>query len=180
MEQFRQLLLTCRGWSGAVADIPARLYWETLFRLLFDSGMRIGAMHLVRRSDLDLERAAILVRPETQKQRAGQWIPFCPDGTLPLVRAIWLPDRTLLFPWPFHVSTFYNRLNRLLKAADLPTDRRSKCHRVRRTHASYLTAAGGDAMESLGHSSPKVTQGYLDPRITGTQRAVDFLPKLDI
>ena len=80
----------------------------------------------------------------------------------------------------FHISTFYNRLNRLLKAAHLPTDRRSKCHRVRRTHASYLTAAGGDATQSLGHSSPKTTAGYLDPRICGTQRAVDLLPLLDI
>ena len=180
IEQLRSLLATCRGCSGVVADTPARLWWETLFRLLFDSGMRIGAMLQVRRSDLDLERAAILVRPETQKQRAGQWIPFCVRGTLPMVRAIWLPDRELLFPWPYHVSTFYNHLARLQTAAHLPIDRRSKCHRIRRTHASYLVAAGGDATQSLGHSSPAVTQGYLDPRICGTQRAVDLLPKLDI
>lgn len=178
--QFSSLLVASRGCSGAVADIPARLFWETLFRLLFDSGMRIGAMLQVERTDVDLARAAVLVRPETQKQRAGQWIPFCPHGTLPLVRAIWLPQRELLFPWPFHISTFYNRLRRILKAAHLPTDRRSKCHRIRRTHASYLEAAGGNATQSLGHSSPAVTQGYLDPRICGTQRAVDLLPKLDI
>ena len=61
-------------------------------RLLFDTGIRIGALMLLRRNDLDLERAAILIRPETQKQRAGQWKPFCRKFTLPVVRAIWPPS----------------------------------------------------------------------------------------
>jgi len=56
-----------------------------------------------------------------------------------------------------------------LAAAGLPTDRRSKFHRIRRTVASAVAEAGGNPSEALDHASPKTTKRYLDPRIVGTQ-----------
>jgi len=40
---------------------------------------------------------------------------------------------------------------------------------------------GGDATAHLGHSDPAMTRGhYLDPSITQTRSALDFLPALDL
>jgi integrase len=54
-------------------------------------------------------------------------------------------------------------------------------HRLRKSSASYVALGGGDATEHLGHASPEMTrQHYLDPRITQSKRALDYLPKLDL
>lgn len=50
-------------------------------------------------------------------------------------------------------------------------------HLIRRSHASHLTVVGGDARQSLGHSSEAVTdKSYRDPRITnrGLSRAICY------
>jgi hypothetical protein len=40
---------------------------------------------------------------------------------------------------------------------------------------------GGDATAHLGHSDPAMTRGhYLDPAITQTRSALDYLPPLDL
>jgi integrase len=69
-------------------------------------------------------------------------------------------------PWARgHKSgTFYRRYTMLLERAGLPTGRRWKPQCLRRTFATFLEAAGGDATEALDHSSRRVTkQSYLDP-----------------
>ena len=180
IEELAQLSVACRGCSGKVAGIPARLYWDCVVWLLYDTGVRCGALWQLRQADVDLERAAILIRPETQKQRAGQWQPFSKRDTLPLVRAIWLPQRELLFPWELHYTSRWNHFARILRRAGLPHTRRDKFHKIRRSHASYVDAGGGDATASLGHSSPAVTRGYLDPRICNQDRPVDLLPRPEL
>lgn len=50
-------------------------------------------------------------------------------------------------------------------------------HALRKSHASYLEAAGGDATESLGHSNRRLTQTvYLDASICGDKQWADLLP----
>jgi integrase len=54
-------------------------------------------------------------------------------------------------------------------------------HAIRKASGSYVKAGGGDATEHLGHANPKTTRDhYLDPRITGQQSALDYLPPLDL
>jgi integrase len=75
-----------------------------------------------------------------------------------------------------HRGTLYHHLENLLRAAGLPTDRRHKFHCLRRTHASYLKRAGGDARESLDHQSDETTRRYyFDPRVCGAQNVLAFL-----
>jgi integrase len=51
---------------------------------------------------------------------------------------------------------------------------------LRRSFASHLAAAGGDAREGLGHSSESVTRRYLDPRVTNAGKPADWqmLPRI--
>ena len=61
--------------------------------------------------------------------------------------------------------------DKVLSAAGLPTDRKSKFHRMRRSVASHLHAAGHNATDALGHSSADVTRkSYFDPNIIGAVR----------
>lgn len=75
-----------------------------------------------------------------------------------------------------HRTTLYHHLNQILLAAGIPADRRHKFHCMRRSHASWLHRAGGDATASLGHSDPAITRKfYLDRRITDRWQAIDWL-----
>jgi integrase len=63
-----------------------------------------------------------------------------------------------------------------LKLAGLPTDAKSKFQRIRRSHATHLHIAGGDATASLGHSSDSITRRhYLDVRLLSRQSAEKLL-----
>ena len=80
-----------------------------------------------------------------------------------------------MFQWPHHPTYLWQRFARLLKLAGLPTDRKSKFHRIRRSVGSYIKAAGGDPSEALRHRDPRSIKSYIDPRVCPTQQSVDFL-----
>lgn len=65
-------------------------------------------------------------------------------------------------------------------AAGLDTRKRLRFHQIRRSAASHFAAAGGEAVEMLDHSSPKITnRWYLDPRLVDRgQRPCDILPPI--
>ena len=72
----------------------------------------------------------------------------------------------LILNWTQHPSRFYQLYTELLKKAGLPATRWDKPQKLRRSHATWLTFAGGDATRSLLHSSESVTRrSYLDPNI---------------
>jgi integrase len=90
-----------------------------------------------------------------------------PQGVLSLLAPLMAAPGEMLFARPFCVGTFYHRYGKLLTAAGLPTGRRWKPQALRRTFASYLKLAGGDATDALNHDSPKTTKdSYLDPTVT--------------
>lgn len=151
---------------GFVGIIPARLYWHGLHAVIWDSSERIGAVREVRWDDLDLRSGWLNVRAEYRKGKREDKAAELHADTLNLLRQF--PRREgPIFPWPFCEGTLYNHYKKILASAGLPTDRRSKFHRVRRTVASYFKAAGGNAQELLGHANARTTELYLDPRICG-------------
>jgi integrase len=84
-------------------------------------------------------------------------------------------DDDRIFPFPYSGTYLYKKLTGVLKRAGLPTDRKSKYHRFRRTVASAVARAGGDPTRALDHASPKTTKKYLDPRIVGSVPVADIL-----
>jgi integrase len=136
----------------------------------------------LRWEHFDAAQGLILAMAETQKQLADQLLPVSPQ-TVAALEAI-RGDRPEIFPWPYdrwakgwNYPTLHRRFRRLLKAAGLPATRKDQFHSIRRTTASYIKAAGGDATWQLGHSGPKVTEVYYDPRIVQRARQVDLLPR---
>jgi integrase len=73
-------------------------------------------------------------------------------------------------------SAYYKHLYTILKLAGMPCDRRCSFHKTRRTHATHLYIAGGDATQSPGHESDAMTRGYyLDTSQIRTQHPADLL-----
>lgn len=125
---------------------------------------------------VDLDGLTVFLPAEVRKGGQVDRVYPIAEETAQLLRK--LPREYRPFFWPYDIGTLYNRLNRMLLKGELPADRRSKFHRIRRSTASHYEAAGGNAMKLLGHSSPKVTQTYLDPRIVKTESPIDKLPRL--
>lgn len=167
VEQVRKLWQTCDLMPGYVDGIPARLWWRGLLMVVYDTGARIGAVLCTPRSNFQSAEQQLLIAAEVQKHKADQVYSLHPSTVNVLLA---LDDaspqgttRELLFPWEWSRSLLYKEYKALLKQAELPHSRRDKFHRIRRTTATLIEAAGGNATKLLGHSSRQVTEAhYLD------------------
>jgi integrase len=176
LETFERLLSHALETRGQVAGIAASRWWYTLLLTMYDTGLRIGATLALRWDAVDLYSGTILAAAETQKQFADQIFMPAPE-TIALLKEFRFPPREVVFPWPEARSRMYDRFKELLERAGLPSGRRHKFHKLRRTTASHIKAAGGNATEHLGHSSPRVTEGYIDERIAGARCQAHLLPR---
>ena len=66
-----------------------------------------------------------------------------------------------MFHWPSNYLYIWKIYGKILEAAGLPNNRRTKLHKIRRTVATYYEAAGGNATQLLGHSSRKITEAMM-------------------
>lgn len=180
VHELQAILRTCSVVPGKIDDVPARIWWPSLHWTIWSTGERIGAILKVEVSHLDLSRGELLVPAHIRKGRRKPRLYPLLRPAIDLLRQMYDPSRKLLFPFPYDISTLYNRYRRILKAAGLPADRKCKFHKIRRSVASYLEAAGGNATDWLDHSGRRVTRrSYLDQRICGDQNAAKRLPPLD-
>lgn len=176
-EQLDRLFESCFRESGAIGGVKAGDWWLAFHYVLYDCGTRARATLRLRWDDVDLEAKTALFRAENQKNRADQLFPLQAD-TVAALRAIRSPAREYVFHWPHHRQTLYNRYKRIRKRAGLPTGRDRGFHCLRKTFASYLEAkCPGAATEALGHSNRTITKRYLDPRVVGTSKPSDHLPR---
>ena len=92
------------------------------------------------------------------------------------------PERELIWPFDQHISSFYQRYRKLTKMAGLQyTPWKTGPHRMRKSFASYLEAAGGDACKALKHTKLSITEGsYIDPRIAKPRNYSILLPKVEV
>lgn len=174
-EQIAALFRSCVQQPGHVAGhIPAWRWWIALHSVLWDSGARIGAVLQITADQIDRERCTLTILAEQQKQAADQVFSLHPDTLLALDSIDYL-DRKKVFAWSKHRQTIWNHYRQILKRAGLPHGRRDMFHKMRRSVASWFEFGGGDATKLLGHSSRKITLGYLDPTITGERQAANVL-----
>jgi integrase len=161
--------------EGKICGVPARQWWKALLLTCWDSGERIGAVRAVLWENVDLEGGWVYVPAEHRKGgRRDRLYKLAPD-TVHALRLIRYTETGPAFPWPYSPNYLWNLYNRILEQAGLPTDRKSKFHRIRKSVASHCEAAGANATEILGHSQRSVTRAYLDPRIVKEKQAVDVL-----
>lgn len=177
-EEMGRLLAAAAAEPGRIGDVPASLWWRAALMLGYESGERAKALRLLRWKHV--RGCVVTFVAETRKAKVRDIAREISVETADLLLSIKGsrgPD-DLVLPWPYSETYLYNKLNAILKRAGLPTDRRSKFHRIRRTTASYYEAAGGSAQQLLDHSSPRTTKGYIDPRIVRTPSAPSLIPKV--
>lgn len=171
-DELRRLFATIDSLSGTVERIQASLWWHSLHAVLWDTGERAGAAMMLDWRWVDLDGGFVTFRAETRKGGKRDRIHRVHETTLAMMRRLNVaqcrPTAGRCWPWSKHFTTLYYAYRRILLAAKLPTDRMRKFHAMRRSAASYLEAAGGNATEFLDHSDRRTTKrSYLDPRICG-------------
>jgi integrase len=175
-DQLSMILDAARATTGKFGNVPRKLFWEALVRFLYDSGERIGAALAVRHDDISGEW--INVRAELRKGRTRDKTYKLRPETLAAIAEIRKhDDGPLIFAWPLVRTYLWRLYGDLLVAAGLPSNRRSKFHKIRRTTASHFESAGGNSTELLDHDSRKTTKrSYLDPRQIKTVMPADIVP----
>jgi integrase len=177
-EEIASLIRLARTRRGPYGAVPAAWWWSTLLQVLWQSGERVGAAFALRWQEVDTSRGSILFRAATRKGgREDQVRSITPDLAAEL-EARRGPPEGLVWPRAGHPLSCYASLRILCERAGV---RPRGFHAIRKSSASYVAAAGGDATAHLGHADPAMTRGhYLDPRITQTVAGLSFLPALDL
>lgn len=172
--EVRKLFRAAARYPSPIAGVPGHLVLVALLAVIWDTAERIGALCEVTRADIDCDGRWITIR---SRKNGGRTL------IRPLRRTTARALRELLAanpakkPFGFvHRGSLYHHLDKVLALAGLPQTRRHKFHCLRRSHASYLHAAGGDARESLDHADEQTTRTrYYDPRVAGPANVLRFL-----
>lgn len=159
-----RLWAACGQVRGYVGPIRAGLWFQALCGVLFYTGERITAILRVERTGW--RRPWLAVPAEARKGSRKPAAYQVPDHVADLVDQVSAHDQPTVFFWPASDSALRERWKVITRRAGLGDGSDVQFHALRRSFASHLDAAGGDAREALGHSSEKVTRRYLDPRIT--------------
>jgi integrase len=174
-EELARLWRACDAQQGWIGGVPSNLWWHTLHAVLWDTGERIGATMQATWEDMDLRRGFFVARAEYRKNRRQDKVHRLHEDTVMLLERSRTTRRERVWPWPYSFGLIWHWYARLLKSAGLPHGRERKFHCIRKSSASYFEAAGGNATKLLGHSNRRVTERYLDPRVTGGECAAEVL-----
>ena len=177
-DELARLWTSCGQVRGYVGPIPARVWFQALLGVLFYSGERITAVLRVQKTAWS--RPWLAVPAEARKGSRKPATYALPDHVADLVDQVSKHDQPTLFFWPASDTALRERWKVITRRAGLGDGPEVQFHALRRSFASHLSAAGGNAREALGHSSEKVTRRYLDPRITEAGRPAPWqlLPRI--
>ena len=166
--EFRALIAATKLMEGEIAGVPAAAWWYALHLVAFDTGERCSALLSLQRSHYDDGDATLAAPAEIRKGGRKPMLYRLKPATVAALAVVRkAASGKKIFFWPNDPGTFYNHYKTLLKLADLPyVPHKSGLQKVRRTFASHIEAAGGNATQALSHTSRRVTEkSYLDPRI---------------
>lgn len=181
LEEVSAICRAGRHRSGSVGRVPAAWFWLTLPMAAWETGERIGALLRLRWGEVDLDRRVVTFLGENRKDHITTIERDITGRLADYLRPQAGTASQLVWPWleaRKGIAHIFPSLSLICRAAGVQP---RGFHAFRKASASYIKAAGGDASEHLGHANPKTTRDhYLDPKITGRQSALDFLPPLDL
>lgn len=169
-----RLFRTIDRLPGKIDTCDRSLWWRCLLMLALDTGERIGALSECRWDWLEGRWLIIPAEFRKGKHRDRHYLLGC--GTVSRLGE--LRNQSIgnkIFPWPYCSVYLWRKFGDILKEAGLPHGRRDKFHRLRRTCASVVHAAGLDATEALDHTHRRTTQAYLDPRFARKDQPSEIL-----
>jgi len=168
----RPVVVSC----SPLLEVPAPVWWSAIFLTCWDTGERFSAVFNLKEQTIDLTENWILFPSESRKGSVRDNLkPIAPDTAAALGELLELYSRrtynTRVFRWALNKGLVWRRLADIMERAGLPDSREFKFHAIRKSVASHLYAAGGNAQRLLGHSSQRITDShYLDPRIAHDDR----------
>ena len=175
-EQMKLLMISARMTPGTIAGKECGNFFHALILTSWVTAERIGA--LMALTPRDLVGHHLNVRAETRKGgRSGKLFEI-PDVLVVLLHSI--EGNEKIFTWDRSDTLLWRYFKKIAKRADL-YEKGIGFHQIRRSSASYVAAAGGNASEHLGHSDPRLaTKHYLDPRIVDKDKipAYKLLPDI--
>jgi integrase len=179
VEELERLYAAAESTPGYIGPVKASAWWPAVMMVAYETGERIDAVTHVPKVcyTAPFLRVPAGIRKGKRQERLFELT----AATCQLVDIAARHDEPTLFLWPMDPSGLYNHFKKITARAGLGTGREVMFHCLRRTTASHLAAAGGDATAYLGHSSDKITRkSYLDPRIVnaGGVKPIDALPKI--
>lgn len=175
-DQLQRLWKFLQRMPGSIDGIPASDWFCSLVATCWDTGARKGELFGLRWEYVDLDAGFIVAKAETVKGGLeDQLYPIRPS-TVERLRRIELPQREMVWPWPWSESIFYDKLGQIMLRNGLPDNRQFKMHIFRKSMASHLVVEGGNAQQALRHSSSAITERYyLDRRICPRESPIDRL-----
>jgi integrase len=180
VEEVQRLIVLAGAREGTAGGQPAGWFWQTLVYSAWCTGERIGALLALRWGEVDTDARLLTFRAETRKGHTRDIQRSITPDLAQQLQSRRKDDSGLVWDWCADRDYFslWPSMRLLCRRAGI---RITGFHALRKASASYMAAGGGNAQEHLGHSSPTVTRDhYLDPRITGRQSGLEFLPKLDL
>jgi integrase len=161
---------------GMVGSVPASVWYPALVSVLWESAERIGAVLECRPDDFD--GTHLHVRAEYRKGGKRDRVYRLSSRTCSLVSQA--RGGVKLFDWPRSRTLLWAKYADIVARAGLGKGRHLSFHALRRSAASHFAARGGDPVQLLDHSSPRIThRWYLDRKLTDRGPApCDVLPEL--
>lgn len=162
---------------GTIGAAPAGVWYSALVSVLWETAERIGAV--MECSPQDFVPPHLHVRAEYRKGGKRDRVYRLSSRTVELVTAV--KGTRHLFEFPYSRTRLWSRYADIVARAGLGRGRSLSFHALRRSAASHYAAAGGDPVQLLDHSSPRIThRWYLDRRLTDCGPApCDILPAID-
>lgn len=170
-EEIDKLMASAARQKGFVGNVPAADYWSALLSVILDTGERIGAVISTEWARLSGEWLVIPAEVRKGKRRDRAY--KLSQESIELLSKIRKYRTKYIFEWPKNKCYIWTVLGKILDQAGLPSDRRSKFHRLRRTVASACAAAGMDPQRAMDHRDWRTTELYLDSRIIGTPQSFE-------
>lgn len=177
LDRLRQLLAACRAETRAMDGLPGGDWWYAIHLFALDTGERARATLSLRWEWVDRINGWVDVPGAARKGRKKSMRYKLRAETLAAINGLWREGRERVFlSHDRQIPSFYYRYKQMLKRAALPSGRRFKLQKMRRTFASLVERAGGDATRALGHSSRNVTErSYLDEKLIARKPSVEFI-----
>jgi integrase len=162
---------------GYVGSVPAGVWYSALVSVIWESAERIGAVLACLPGDFAAPHLHVLA--EYRKGHKRDRIYRLSSRTCGLLTLACGKDR--LLEWPKSRTLLWAKYADVVARAGLGRGRHLSFHALRRSAASHYASRGGDPVQLLDHSSPRIThRWYLDRRLTDNGPApCDVLPEIN-
>ena len=160
-------------------QVPPHVFMPTLIRSCWETAERIGSHMALRWRDVDTLQRTVIFQAENRKGQTRDIMRPISEEQCLWLNQMRRDDDELVWPWSGNRTTLWHHFGNVCTCAGV-TNR--GFHGLRKSAASYVALAGGDATQLLDHSNPAITKNhYLDQTINRPRNtAIDLLPKLDL